>query len=165
MCSTVHSCATTSNLGLKRLANHLFPFFPELLGSVWIESISAYPFADRGDGCIVGDDISYMAIFAISATNLARGSNNGGPHRSCCSLRDRLPLEAWLALHLKLLVYLVDYGLQMPRIRVSTELSLYASRMHGGSADAALAVPLVKSNGKKNISRLRSTIRCERFIR
>ena len=70
----------------------------------------------------------------------------------------------WLALRLKLLVYLIDDGLHTVRIGVTAELRLYASRMHGGSAHAALLVPLVESNGKKDISRLRSTISDERVI-
>jgi hypothetical protein len=52
-------------------------------------------------------------------------------------------LEGWLALRLKLLVYLIDDGLHTVRIGVAAELRLYASRMHGGSAHAALLVPPV----------------------
>ena len=164
MRSTSYSCAATSNLNLKRLADHLFTFFPELIGSIWIECICSYSFADGGDNCIVADNISDVAVRAISTADLVGESNDGGPHRSRGSLRDGLPLEGWLALRLKLLVYLIDDGLHTVRIGVTAELRLYASRMHGGSAHAALLVPLVESNGKKEISRLRSTISDERVI-
>src|SRR6516165_632981 len=127
--SASHSHPTTLDSRLKRLTDHLFTFFPELLGGVWIKCISAYSFADCGNGCAVGDNISDVAIFAISTTDFVRGSNDSGPHRSCRPLRDGLRLEGWLALRRKLLVDLVDYGLQTARICVATELCLYGSRM------------------------------------
>src|SRR5262245_46912797 len=116
MDSTSHCHAMTSNLRLKRLADHFFTFFPVLLGGAWVKCISAYAIAHSGDDHTVGDNLSDVAIFAISTTNFVRGCNDSGPDRSCRPLRDGLPLEGWLALRRELLVDLVDYGLHTARI-------------------------------------------------
>jgi AcrR family transcriptional regulator len=78
-------------------------FFHRASSSVWIERISAYSFAYRADGHAVRNDSADVAVLAIPAANLASGSNNTGPRRSCGSLRNGLPLEGRLTLRCKLL--------------------------------------------------------------
>jgi hypothetical protein len=73
-------------------------------------------------------------------------------------------LEGWLALRRELLVDLVDYGLHTARIRIAAQLCLYAARMYRSGANPAIPMPLVESNGKKNVRRLRTSISNEWVI-
>src|SRR5260370_28529088 len=95
-----------------------------------------------------------MAVLAIPAADLASGSNDTGPHRSCSSLWNRLPLERRLSLCGKLLIHLVDDLLDLAWVHVTTQLGPNAAWMHGCGADATLTVPLVEGNGKKDVRRL-----------
>src|SRR5882762_4783119 len=149
---------------LKRLSDEFFTLLPERLSIVWIERISAHSFADGADRHVVGNDPPDVAVLAVSAANLVSGSHDTGPHRSCGSLRNGLPLERRLTLGRKLLVHLFHDPLNAARIYVATQFGLYASWMHCRGTHATLAVPLVERNGEEDICRLRSAIRDEWLI-
>src|SRR3984885_6176463 len=150
---------------LKRLADELFAFPPERLGVVWIKRVSAHSFADGADRCIVRHKLAHMAVLAISAANLVSRSNHTGPHRSCGSLRNRLPLERCLTLCRQLLVHLVNHRLQVAPVHMAAQLGLYAPWMHSRGSYAARPMPLVERYGKKDIRSLRSAICDEGLIR
>src|ERR1700720_2946290 len=87
---------------LKRLSNEFFAFLPNCFSIFRIERISAHSFADGADRHLVGNDLADVAILAIPAANLVSGCRDTGPHRSCGSLRNGLPLEGPLTLGRKL---------------------------------------------------------------
>ena len=113
---------------------------------------------------MVRNDVADVAILAIPAADLLGGSNDTGPHRSCGSLRNGLPLKGRLTPCCKLLIHLVDHLLDMAWVHVATKLGPYASRMHGCSAYATLPVPLVEGNGKKDVRCFRTAICNEEVI-
>jgi len=67
-------------------------------------------------------------------------------------------LEGSFTFSRKLCIHLLDHVLQMARIHVAAQLRLYDTGMYGRSAYAALAMPLVESNSKEDVRRLRSAI-------
>src|SRR6202030_3380562 len=109
--------------------------------------------AGGADRHLVGNDLADVAILAIPAANLVSGCRDTGPHRSCGSLRNSLPLEGPLTLGRKLLVYLFHDPLNMARIYVATQFGQNASRMHSRGTHATLAVLLVERNSEEDVCR------------
>ncbi len=58
----------------------------------------------HSDGDILCNDVANVAVLAILATNLIRGSNDSSPHRGCGALRNRFPLEGTFTFRGKLLI-------------------------------------------------------------
>src|ERR1700691_2685016 len=114
---------------LEGLSYQLFTLAPKRFCGDWIQSVSAYAFADGTDGDIVRDDAANVAVFAVAASDLFGRGGDTRPHRGRGSLRNRLPLEGALALRLELLVDLVDHGGDLIVTDVTTQLGLYAARM------------------------------------
>jgi hypothetical protein len=50
-------------------------------------------------------DMADAAVLAVSAADLAGGSNDGGPHGSCGAPGDGLPLKGGLAFRCELLIH------------------------------------------------------------
>jgi hypothetical protein len=113
---------------------------------------------------MVRHDMADVAVLAISPADLVSRSNHSGPHRSCGSLRDGLPLEGRLPLGCELLIHLVDHFLYLAGIDIAPQLRVYASRMHSRSAHATIPMPLVESNREEDVGRLRSAISNEGII-
>ena len=59
---------------------------------------------------------------------------------------------------------LFDHRLNVARVHVAGQFGLYASRMHGRCAHATLPMPLVESNGKEDVRRLRSAVGNEGLV-
>src|ERR1700738_2666799 len=156
------NCRNTASL--KRLSDQFLTFLPERLGILWIQRITAHSFADGADGHVVRNDIADVAILAITAADLVSGGNYAGPHRSCGSLRNGLPLERRLTLCCELLIHLVYDPLYSTRIDVASQLGLDASGMHGRGAHTTLTVPPVEGNSEEDIRRLRSAVGNEGLI-
>src|ERR1700722_12222406 len=98
------------------------------------------------------------------STDLVSGSNHRGPHRSCGSLRNGLPLGGRLTRCRELLVHMLDHLSNSARIQVSTQLSLNASWMYSCSTQATVPVPFVEGNCEEDVCRLGPAIRNEGLI-
>src|SRR5215471_13231040 len=90
---------------LERLAHHFFALLPEGLSRLGIERICAHSLTYNADRHVVRDDITDMAVFAISASDFVSRSHNCSPHRSGGALRNGLPLEGHLVRCRELLIH------------------------------------------------------------
>ena len=150
--------------GSEGLANYLFALLPESFGVFGIEGVGADAFADGGEGRVGGNDAAHVAVLAILRTDLIGLCDDGGPDGGGGSLGDGLPLEGRLAGFGELLVDAVDEALEHPIVHVASELSLDASGMNGGGADATAAMTLVEGNGEEDVRGLRSAVGDEGLV-
>jgi len=65
---------------LEGLADELFAFLPEEIGSGGIERVATDTFADGADGHVVGYDAADVAVLAITAADFVGGCNDGRPN-------------------------------------------------------------------------------------
>src|SRR5580698_11118733 len=135
-----------NNEELKRLSNHFFAFLPQRLGRCGINRITAHSFT-YSSGQLVRHDMSHVAVLAIFASDLVSGSNDSGPHGSCRTLGNCLPLEGTFALSRTLLIDLVDHISYAARILVTAQFGLNTTRVYGGRARAVVPVPFVEREG------------------
>src|SRR5579864_6747961 len=149
---------------LKRLSHHFFAFLPERLSGFRIDCITAHTFADGGDGRIGRHYLAYVAILAISPTDVVSSGNYGCPHRGCGSLANGLPLKRPLPLRGELLIDLIDYFSQPSGLHVTAQLCLYAPRMHSRRANPPDPVTFIECDREEDIRRFGSAISNERLI-
>src|SRR5271155_1232508 len=113
---------------LEAFAYHLLAPGPERLGALWIERIGSDAGADRAERSF--GDLRHLAILAIAAGDIFRRGDERGPDRCRGSLRDRLPLEGWLAVGSQLGIDLRDQPVEFVRRHMAAEFCPDPARMH-----------------------------------
>src|SRR5882757_6826798 len=99
-----------------------------------------------------------MTVLAIASADLFSGRYKASPDRSGRSLRDRLVLKSLPACGCGFFADSVDRRLQLSRVEMSSKLGLDASRMDGGGANPAVAMPQVERYREKDVCCLRAAV-------
>src|SRR5690349_15655349 len=139
-------------------SNQFFTLSPECLGGLGIECVGTNTF---GIGCqqlVLGNDLADVTVLAISSADLFSGRDKASPDRSGGSLRNRLVLKRLPACCCGFFADSVDDRLQLSRLDMPSKLGLDASRMDGGGANPAVAMPQVECYGKKDVGCLRAAV-------
>src|SRR3954454_14861105 len=64
----------------EAFVHHLFALLPESLCVLGVERIAAYTFVKQAEPCIICDDVTHVAVLAITSSYLFGGRNYGCPH-------------------------------------------------------------------------------------
>src|SRR5580698_4471384 len=161
----ISSCSSLVTRELKRFSDHFLAFLPQRLGVFCIQRVSAHSVGHGLDTYRGWNDLAHVAVLTIPASDLIGGSYSTSPHRSCCALRDGLPLKQSLALRRELLIPLFDDLFDLAGVYVATHLGVYHSGMHGRSTYTAIPMAFVEGNREENIRRLGSSVGNEGLIR
>src|SRR6476620_11060055 len=139
-------------------SNQFFTLSPECLGGLGIECVGANAFAIGCQQLVLGDDLADVTVLAISSADLFRGRDKASPDRSGGSLRNCLVLKRLPACCCGFFADSVDRRLQLSRIEMPSKLGLDASRMDGGGANPAVAMPQVERYREKDVGCLRAAV-------
>src|SRR6478735_7582594 len=133
------------------LANQFFTLSPKCFGAFGIECVGANTFAIGCQQLVLGDDLADVAVLAISSADLFSRPDKASPDRSGGSLRNCLVLKRLPTCCCGFFADSVDRRLQLSGVEMPSKLGLDASRMDGGSANPAVAMPQVECYGKKDV--------------
>src|SRR6266436_8460690 len=140
------------------LSNQFFTLSPKCLRGFGIECVSANAFGVNSQRLVLGDDLADVAVLAILSADLFSGRYKASPDRSGCSLRDRLVLKRLPACCCGFFADSIDRRLQVSRVEMPSKLGLDASRMDGGGANPAVAMPQVERYREKDVGCLRAAV-------
>src|SRR6476659_4945933 len=140
------------------LSNQFFTLPPQCLGGFGIEFVGANAFAIGCQQLVLGDDLADVAVLAISSPDLFSGRDKAGPERSGGSWRHRLVLKRLSACCCGFFADSVDRRLQLSGVEMPSKLGLDASRMDGGGAHPAVAMPQVERYREKDVGCLRAAV-------
>jgi len=116
------------------------------------------PLASR----VCSDQFTHMAVLAILASDFLSRCNHSSPDRRRRTLGNRLELERRLACCGTLFLDLLDPCLHGPIRHMPRKLRRDAAWMHSRRTHAAVTMPAVELNRKKNIRSFRAPISHER---
>src|ERR1700720_4773605 len=125
----------------EAFTHHLLTLGPERLGMLRIKRIGPDAGAYRADQPF--GDLGHLAILAIAAAHFLGRGNEGGPDGRRRPLRNRLPLEGWLALGRQLGVDLLYDLIEFLGIHMAAELGLDPSRVERRPPYPARPMPAI----------------------
>lgn len=152
-------------VSLEFFLNKFFALFPECLGCLGIERISANALADRRNDIIVRDDFAHMAVLAVLAADFISGRYDGSPHGGGCSLGNCLEFKRAFTLGGELFVNVIYQRLKLIGSHVPSQFGFDSTGMDRSRANSTPAMARIERDRKEDVSRLGSAIGNKGFVR